>query len=401
MSQRKHPKYEYLTSRWGGMKLREEFEERIDNWLKAFDESEHKMLLSLLSQFYYYSEEKVKENSKKLYQKFLSENPEYEKATVFTKIIKDFGTSYSDILFNTFWLCNDLYDYCELSILELLENIEECEIPKAIAIIDDYSGSGKTFVKTIDKMVKKNACIGQAHFFFLTLHITNTAIDLIQNYAKITGFKIDIISLDISDKTFKDDYLYDRIEARKHRKQYEVLCVKNNINSNFVFGFDEIESLVAFHYNTPNNTLGLFWQDFADFMALFPRHKKQRNGLSEIQNNVRKRKKAKGAGAIYGFDDAKYALFMAYCVASDKKFSFEQAKADFGLNQEQLLDLIDRMIKEGYVVTQDGKFVATPKLKSNMFTTRLKNLKKSYTIDMMVEDMSTDFNVVPYVPKNF
>ena len=92
---------------------------------------------------------------------------------------------------------------------------------------------------------------------------------------------------------------------------------------------------------------------------------------------------------------------MAYCVASDKKFSFEQAKADFGLNQEQLLDLIDRMIKEGYVVTQDGKFVATPKLKSNMFTTRLKNLKKSYTIDMMVEDMSTDFNVVPYVPKNF
>ena len=123
MSQRKHPKYEYLTSRWGGMKLREEFEERIDNWLKAFDESEHKMLLSLLSQFYYYSEEKVKENSKKLYQKFLSENPEYEKATVFTKIIKDFGTSYSDILFNTFWLCNDLYDYCEPNILELLENI--------------------------------------------------------------------------------------------------------------------------------------------------------------------------------------------------------------------------------------------------------------------------------------
>ena len=401
MSQRKHPKYEYLTSRWGGMKLREEFEERIDNWLKAFDESEHKMLLSLLSQFYYYSEEKVKENSKKLYQKFLSENPEYEKATVFTKIIKDFGTSYSDILFNTFWFCNDLYDDCELNILELLENIEEYEIPKAIAIIDDYSGSGKTFVKTIDKMVKKNACIGQAHFFFLTLHITNTAIDLIQNYAKITGFKIDIVSLDISDKTFKDDYLYDRIEARKHREQYEVLCAKNKINLDFVFGFDEIESLVAFHYNTPNNTLGLFWQDFADFMALFPRHKKQRNKLNEIQNNVQKRRKAKAAGAIYGFNDAKYALFMAYCVASDKKFSFEQAKADFGLNQEQLMDLLERMTKEGYVTAKDGKFVATPKLKSNMFTTRLKKLKKSYTVDRMVEDISTDFKLVSYVPKNF
>ena len=220
MSQRKHPKYEYLTSRWGGMKLREEFEERIDNWLKAFDESEHDMLLSLLSQFYYYSEEKVKEKSQELYEKFLDKNPEYKKTTVFTKIIKDFGTSYSDILFNTFWFCNNLYDYCEPNILNLLENLEECEIPETIAIIDDYSGSGKTFVKTIDKMVNKNACVGQAHFFFLTLHITNTAIDMIQNYAKITGIKIDVISLDISDKTFKDDYLYNRIEARKQRKQY-------------------------------------------------------------------------------------------------------------------------------------------------------------------------------------
>lgn len=35
MSQRKHPKYEYLTSRCGGMKLREEFEERSNNCRKA------------------------------------------------------------------------------------------------------------------------------------------------------------------------------------------------------------------------------------------------------------------------------------------------------------------------------------------------------------------------------
>lgn len=106
-----------------------------------------------------YSEEKVKENSKKLYQKFLSKNPEYEKTTVFTNIVKDFGTSYSDILFNTFWFCNDLYDYCEPNIVELLENLEECEIPKAIAIIDDYSGSGKTFVKTIDRGKENVSCL--------------------------------------------------------------------------------------------------------------------------------------------------------------------------------------------------------------------------------------------------
>ena len=65
------------------------------------------------------------------------------------------------------------------------------------------------------------------------------------------------------------------------------------------------------------------------------------------------------------------------------------------------MDLLERMTKEGYVTAKDGKFVATPKLKSNMFTTRLKKLKKSYTVDRMVEDISTDFKLVSYVPKNF
>ena len=60
-SGRKHPKYENITSRWGGMKIREDFAERIDKWLQAFPEEEHTFLLELLMQFYYYSEERIKE----------------------------------------------------------------------------------------------------------------------------------------------------------------------------------------------------------------------------------------------------------------------------------------------------------------------------------------------------
>ena len=39
-SGRKHPKYEDITSRWGGMKIREDFAERIDKWLQAFPKEE-------------------------------------------------------------------------------------------------------------------------------------------------------------------------------------------------------------------------------------------------------------------------------------------------------------------------------------------------------------------------
>ena len=399
MSQRKHPKYEYLTSRWGGMKLREEFGVRIENWLKAFDESEHEMLLSLLSQFYYYSEEKVKAKTKELYQKFLSFQGDIADGVVFTKIIKDLGASYSDILFDTFWLSNDLYDFCEPNILDLIDEADASQIPEIICVIDDYSGSGKTFVKTVNKMLEKNHYVAQIHIFFLTLHITNTAISLINEYSKSTGINIDVVYLDLSDKTFKDDYLYSQIEARRQRLQYQNLCAKNKTNPDYVFGFEEIESLVAFHYNTPNNTLGLFWQEFADFIALFPRHRKKRTTLSQLQKNVQKRKNAKLAKSIYGFNDAQYSLFMAYCVAQNKGFSFDQARIDFGLNSDQLSELIKRMISEGYVTTQEGIFIATPKLRSNMFMGRLKKLKNSYIAEDVEQEKTTTFEAVAYVPK--
>jgi len=401
MSQRKHPKYEYLTSRWGGMRLREEFGERIENWLKAFDESEHEMLLSLLSQFYYYSEQKIKEKTKELYQKFLSSQSDITDNIVFTKIIKDLGASYSDILFDTFWFSNDLYDFCEPNILDLINEVDESQIPKIICVIDDYSGTGKTFVKTVNKMLEKNNHVAKAHIFFLTLHITNTAIALINEYSINTGIKIDVVYLDLSDKTFKDDYLYNQVEARRQRLQYQNLCVRNKMNPDYVFGFEEIESLVAFHYNTPNNTLGLFWQDFADFITLFPRHRKKHTTLSQLQKNVQKRRNAKQAKSIYGFNDAQYSLFMAYCVAQNKKFSFEQARIDFGLNTDQLSELIKRMISEGYVTTQDGIFIATPKLRSNMFMGRLKKFKNSYEANDTKQENATTFEAVAYVPKKF
>lgn len=70
-SGRKHPKHEDITSHWGGMKIREDFAERIDKWLQAFSKEEQPFLLELLRQFYYYSEERIKEKVVRLYDAFV------------------------------------------------------------------------------------------------------------------------------------------------------------------------------------------------------------------------------------------------------------------------------------------------------------------------------------------
>ena len=146
-SGRKHPKYEDITSRWGGMKIREDFAERIDKWLQAFPEEEHTFLLELLMQFYYYSEERIKEKVAQLFDAFMEKYQGDVNEVIYTKIIKEQGVACSDILFISFWMQNNImYSCAENNILGLLEAEQ---IPKELVVVDDYSGTGKTFIKTI------------------------------------------------------------------------------------------------------------------------------------------------------------------------------------------------------------------------------------------------------------
>lgn len=107
-STRKHYKYEYLTSRWGGMKLRKEMEPRIESWLSGFPEEEQKLMLDLLSNFHYYSEKRINEKVEELYKEFVESYTGNPADVIFTKIIKEQGASFSDIFSSAFWFQNNL-----------------------------------------------------------------------------------------------------------------------------------------------------------------------------------------------------------------------------------------------------------------------------------------------------
>ena len=48
-------------------------------------------------------------------------------------------------------------------------------------------------------------------------------------------------------------------------------CKNIGVNPQYSLGKDESEGLVAFYNNTPNNTIGVFWQDTGNNKAIFPR----------------------------------------------------------------------------------------------------------------------------------
>lgn len=395
-SGRKHPKYENITSRWGGMKIREDFAERIDKWLQAFPEEEHPFLLELLIQFYYYSEERIKDKVVDLYDAFIKEYQGDVNAVVYTKIIKEQGVACSDILFTTFWMQNSsMYSYAENNILGLLE---AKQIPKELVIVDDYSGTGKTFTKTLDKMLQVEDEVRNSNFYFLTLHTTKRAVQQIEEYAELNGISIKIISLDYSDEIFKKDYIYNEIEAEHKKRQYSEICTKQKIEKH-ILGFDDVSSLVAFHYNTPNNTLGLFWQDLVDFTALFPRKKKQRTELSVMQRKARNRKCAEEPPVIFGIDDSRLAVMLLYCLGQTRGLSIEEFSETFGLTAMQADNALKEMLEQGYLIYDEGHFQPGDKLKQHLFSSRIKRGQKRFK---EVQEEQVEFRThEEYIPCNF
>lgn len=396
-SQRSHPKFEYLTSRWGGMQLRIELGERIENWLTHFSKEEQELLLDLLSKFYYYSEEKIKIKTKELFNNFTCEHKDIIDQIVYSKVYKEYGASYSDILFTSFWLNNNLSDQAEPNLYQL---IKDGSMPSHVAIVDDYSGTGKTLIKTIDQFIQANGDAANTVYYFLTLHITNRAIAQIKEYSNSTGVQIKIVFLETSEETFKRGYLYEEVDAIAKKHAYQVMCNNLSISKDYILGFDEVESLVAFHYNTPNNTLGLFWQDLTDFVAIFPRHKRKRTSLRDLQQDAKRRKHQSMQTVIYGIDDGRMAVAMAYCVAHTKGFSVKSFEEDLGLTTCQADETLRKMLNEGYVANSGGIISATAKLKSQIFTSRLKTFKKALKDDAAEELPSFDSHS-EYIPINF
>lgn len=393
---RSHPKYEDITARWGGMDIRHEFSSRIDTWLSAFREDERPLLLNLLGHFFYYSEKKLKEKAAELYRCFCEVCQDSE-TVVYIPTIKKYGVGYSSLFFDNFWLVNNLYDQSERNILDLLrENI----VPEKIAIVDDYSGTGNTIASTLSEMICANDKIKDSRVYIVVQHITKRAEMFLQSLAVSLSLDIQIIYLDFSEEIFKPEYIYEMVEAEKKRLFYESICARLDMEDN-VLGYEQVQSLVAFYYNTPNNTLGLFWKDLDGFAALFARHNKRKTHLSELQRKARQQDNLRKLRPIVmGFDDVRTSAFLAYCVSKEKGFSYETALMDFGLTVEQLRNLLDSLLKQEYLVCSNGIFYATKKTKEISFRSRFKEIKKAFAEDYK----KTTFNVNPdvsYIPTDF
>lgn len=393
---RKHPPYERITSRWGGMETRIELGTKIAEWISLFGEEDQSLIVELLGSFQYYTEKRIGEKVVELFRVFREKHPYALNTAVYCKPVKELGTSFSSVFFTSFWLKNHLCDYAEENIIGL---ISEGVIPSNLVVVDDYSGSGHTLIKTVNKLLETNQGITESNIFLLVFLITDDAEQAILQYANETGLNINVVFLEKTSNAFMKGYVFDEKQVDVKRDQYIELYDRFSLKPEYRLGFLDVASLVAFYYNTPNNTLGLFWQDLADYCALFPRHKTSHTSLRKMQNEAKTRKKERRTVKIAGINEGRRSAMMVYCISQGKDFSLERMQNDFGLTKEQIQSDLKAIIDKGYLVFQDNRFVATSMLKSHLFVSRINAAKKK---ELELTPKESPFtNHEEYIPLHF
>ena len=391
-------KYHTITKRWGNNEFCRNFSLVLDRWLNQFAENEKPLMLDLLKNFYFYSSERLDRKMIHLHEKLKEDFSDVYDEIRYIGIEKDFDVGFSMLVFDTFWVKNGLY---EKSIRDVKYFLECEQVLEHLAIVDDYSGTGSTLIKYINKLITINPQIRNSKIYFLTIHISKDATENINSFAEAEGMTIHCVSLDSSCRAFDKDYIYDEINAKMAKEQYEKICKDCNLDPDNWFGYKEIAALVSFEYNTPNNTLGLFWSESDDFFSLFARKKKLRSNLDVIKSKAKQNKNfRKSKIPIQNIEETRLNLFMVYCVVWKKQLSITKACYDFGFTDKQFRDVITYLIDKGYLEFEEGKMIASSKLRNFIFSSRFKDFKDLYyklKEDKKIPNEQED----NYIPKNF
>lgn len=258
----------------------------IKQWLDNFTgeivgdrEAEQSLALWLLYHFVYYTDRDVRTLCKSLYRQILhhllidlQEEWELEKKlewiythTVYMGLGNE-SESGNTILYY-FRQENNLAKQC----FELRDET------KYIVFIDDITISG-----TQASFYLKNYSGSSNKLYFATLLSTSLATQRIKEKAEGIPI-ICTMTLEERDKAFSDNsYIFSNKRINKYRLLVRTLCEHYGTIAaegyegmkNDPLGFGDGQYLIGFHYNTPNNTLPIFWGEGNSWTPIFKRHEK-------------------------------------------------------------------------------------------------------------------------------
>jgi hypoxanthine phosphoribosyltransferase len=288
---------EYCLSIWGVDSNTENFLDKSTSWLTPVDQEQTDIFLKLLKSFNYYTRERVMTAFRELKVEFEQTVP-YHEYTLYLPMISPKGRfNHSYDMISCYQTANNLgKEYFGTEIQEVINNYPLDKIVN-IVFLDDVIGTGKTIKNSLEHYRKYySKLLDDKSIYVMTLEACESGIEFISNYSKEINNQIRILTCNRHQKAFSVGYIFEGEEATAARNIIEGYEVKiTNNKEDFILGFNRSEALMAFFYDTPNNTLCIFWHDNTkmNWTALFPRKRPKKapwakdiGSKTKMQRNV-------------------------------------------------------------------------------------------------------------------
>lgn len=260
------------------------FCDSFEKWIEQLPDSAKSVAATLIQNLEYYSRSTTNKWLQHLHNELIGHSGVTDENTIYAFIKSPDGKSNSS---NDYW--TEYKAINEVNAEICYENMDailpdEWSFIENIVFIDDFSGSGKSF---IDELKKCPARYRGKTVYFIAINIMAMAVDEMKDFGKQEDVSIVTLFAAVQDKAFERD-LFDDVEEAKKK-----ICEMSKgfkIPKKEHLGFKGCQSLVAFYNNTPNNTLGFIRYDTDDYKSLFPRRHDKKPTWQTMKSNSENRK---------------------------------------------------------------------------------------------------------------
>lgn len=140
-----------------------------------------------------------------------------------------------------------------------------------VLLIDDYSGSGKSFCKAIQLINDKTQ--NKKKIYISCMYMTSFAKSNITNYCKNSNLtKIEIVFIDSMIQLRRDFIKECCLFSKEETLQFEKICLEIcDLSKENIYGFGSAGDGISFVNWTPNTTIPMLWKNGKKYVAIFSR----------------------------------------------------------------------------------------------------------------------------------
>ena len=261
--------------------------DKFDIWISQIPDEYKELSLILIQNLEYYPQKLTNKLLIELHNKLIELSTISDDNTIYVYIKSKDGKTNSS---NDYWTMYKLLNNLNREICyENINAINNCQwgYVENIVFIDDFSGTGQSFIK---ELKKSEARYCGKNIYFVIICIMEDANQKIKDYLQKKNINIVPICSYMQKKTFTRDLFKNNENAKNLLLMLtEYLKIPEQ---EFPLGFGESESLVAFHNNTPNNTLSVIRYDSKEYTSLFPRRHDRKPSWYSMKSEKKRRKTA-------------------------------------------------------------------------------------------------------------